>query len=325
MHAGHEIELRERVHLLLPADDRRHLVVVANRTVGADRRVRPAVIHQQLAAAILVRAQVGVERAQDLAHRLHAFEILRELEDAPGEGRVVGLEREEAHVRVGEAVAARQAASRISEPAVSLLRRIFRTGNPGAPAAVAPLVPEREPPRVRLPVDLGALVDLLHDGQLAVVEAVRSVGTGALQGVGLEAAGARVGDQAVFEAVGLVARGKRRLRHQLDLLRRQEVLGLGEHLLVDQRAAHLHRRAGGRVAADDAVEVGRISLHFHQRLAATVRAAIEVGMLHRASVERACELLAGHGGDVRAAMPVVDLLRTVRHPRLIVRQVARVG
>ena len=46
----------------------------------------------------------------------------RQPEDAPGERRVVGLEREEAHVRIGKAVAARQAAAGISAVSYTHLR-----------------------------------------------------------------------------------------------------------------------------------------------------------------------------------------------------------
>ena len=115
------------------------------------------------------------------------------------------------------------------------------------------------------------------------------------------------------------------LREQLHLVGRQVVLRLQQHVLEDERAADLHRRAGGGIAGDDAVEVGRITLHFHQRLAAAVRAAVEVGVRRRLAEEGGRQLLAGDRRDVRAAMAVVDLLGAVRAPGRIARLVAGVG
>src|SRR6185436_12307272 len=54
MHAGYEIEARETVGFFLSADRLRHLLVVIERAVGADRGIRPAVIHDDLAAAAFV-------------------------------------------------------------------------------------------------------------------------------------------------------------------------------------------------------------------------------------------------------------------------------
>lgn len=75
----------------------------------------------------------------------------------------------------------------------------------------------------------------------------------------------------------------------------------------------------------NAVEVGGIALHFHQRLTATVRAAVEVGVRGRSLVERRGQRLGGDGGDVRAAIAVVDLLGAALPPVGIARQVAGVG
>ena len=325
MHAGDEVQAREGVGLRLSADDGGHAVVVAERAECTDGRVGPAVIEQQLAAALLIRTKVRVERAENVAHRLHAGEVCGKRQCAPRERGIVVVEGEGAHVRLGEVVAARQATARVGERAVRLRLRILRPRNPRAPAGGAALVSRREAPGIDLAVrQAGAAVDLAHHVELASVEAAGGRAAAAGQHVGIERAARRVGDESIHEPVGLVTRVECGLRDEFDGVLRQEVFGPGQHLLVDQRTAHLHGCAGGRVARDDAVEVVGIPLHLHQGLAAAVRTAVKVGVRNRLPVERRREGLACHRGDMGAAIAVVDLLRTVRHPGRVVARVARI-
>ena len=193
---------------------------------------------------------------------------------------------------------------------------------PGGPAFVA----RRKPVRVDLTVRrLHAPIDLRHGRDLAGCQAAIGRGAPARQRRRVEPAGTRIAHQSVLQAVRLVARREAGLRHQFDRRRRQERVRRRQHLLIHDRPAHLHRRAGGGVAANHAVEIVRVALHFHQRLAAAVRAALEVGILRRRAVERRGQRLGRHRADVRAAIAVVDFLGAIAGPIGLARAVAGVG
>src|SRR5687768_17335558 len=106
MHAGREVEPHEGVGILRAADGARRRIEVVEGAVGADRRVGPAVIHDQLAPVVPERAQVWIEGAEDFAHHAKPREVLRKAQCLPAVLRIVLLEREDSHVLVAEAESA---------------------------------------------------------------------------------------------------------------------------------------------------------------------------------------------------------------------------
>ena len=64
----------------------------------------------------------------------------------------------------------------------------------------------------------------------------------------------------------------------------------------------------GRIAGDDAIEILRIALGFHQRFAPAVGAALEIGEFRRRARIGADDRLGGVGGFLEGAIAEVDLL-----------------
>ena len=78
-------------------------------------------------------------------------------------------------------------------------------------------------------------------------------------------------------------------------------------------------------SGDDAVEIGGKSLREHQRLAATGRAAVEVGLGQRSGVVSGDEPFSGFSGDVERAKAEVDKLQVgkltaTKLPVIVLRQ-----
>src|SRR5215471_1078890 len=72
--------------------------------------------------------------------------------------------------------------------------------------------------------------------------------------------------------------------------------------------------AGGR-DGDDAVVIGGITLGFHQRLSAAVRAGVEIGSLRRLAVEGSDDRFGVTGRLMNSAMTEVDdLFRMIEGP-----------
>ena len=106
------------------------------------------------------------------------------------------------------------------------------------------------------------------------------------------------------------------LFHRLRGERRREVLRIGEQRLhvLDELRADAGEIGRGR-AGDDAVEVVGIALRFHQRLAAAVRAAVEVRARGRGAVVAADDRLRDLGDAVDRDVAEVQLaLEIVERP-----------
>ena len=160
-------------------------------------------IHQQLPAALRERAQVGVERAEDLGHRAHARQVARDVELTPAVAGIVVLERQELEVEVHQPVARWQARSGVGERPVLLRRRRRLPGDPLRPAGGPAFVPRREAVRVDLAVRrLHAAVDLRDGRDLAWCQAAIGRGAAARQRRRVEPAAPRIAHESVFQAVG---------------------------------------------------------------------------------------------------------------------------
>jgi len=131
----------------------------------------------------------------------------------------------------------------------------------------------------------------------------------------IERAPGRFGHQAVLEAIASIARGDDRGINRGELRcgdERRPVAG-GEEIRGEQR------RGAGEVGSgrprNDAVIVLWKALRLHQRLTSSIRAAGEIGILRRLSIEGANERLGFVSGLMDGAVSVIDnFLRMAKRP-----------
>src|SRR6185295_16455495 len=168
----------------------------------------------------------------------------------------------------------------------ALTRRPSR--DPRAPAAAALLgsgeAAREDPSALRV---ARALVEARERLRLGRGEAARRVAFLAEERLRVEAALARVAEDAVAHAVLLVAGGVDRARDRGQLARRNVALRVARRdLRVEDGAREETAPRVRRRARQEAVEVLGEALRLHQRLAAAVRAAREVGTRGPLAVER---------------------------------------
>ncbi len=255
-----------------------HPLVVVDRVEGREPGVADAVVEDELPAAARERVEVGPARGGGERHLRVGGRLrgpLVHVHLRRGEGRTDGV----------------QAAG---EQARDALRR----GDPGVEQEAGIHLP---PPRV-----LRTAEGPDESIRLRPRQAALGLRTAARQRGGVEAAPRRVGDDAVLQAVGAVARREQAVDHQLAVGVGERPAGVrlpggveGRHL-VDHRRHPLVPNAGevrahGRRADHDAVEGGWIALRHQHALAPAGRAAHEVRV-----------------GGGTAVVPREDLLRQHR-------------
>ena len=136
----------------------------------------------------------------------------------------------------------------------------------------------------------------------------------------------RIGDEAVGQAVVLVAGGDRGGGNRRQLLRGNPRARSGERLRVpDEAGVRMRLEVPGR-ADDQPVEVFRIALRLDESLAPAVRARAEVRTRRRLAVVRRDDRLGRHRRHVLGAIEIVGrLLRMTDRPPLVGGPVAGVG
>ena len=234
-------------------------------------------VDDQLRAAVAQTAEV---RAVGIERRTHLLQ--RELE--------IGVEVERPEVPVGllEHHVLEEAVGR--EPVEAGER--LAAGHPGLPSAAGAVLASGHETRKD---DLagrvaGAGPDVPDRLDLPRREAVGAVpARRAGERAGVEVARPRVVEHAVLQPVDRVAGGVHGVGQQWDLARREVAVRLAQRReRVPQVRPRVEARpVVGRIAGDDAVEVVRVALGFHQPLLAPLRAADIVGVGRVAIVEGA--------------------------------------
>ena len=268
--------------------------VVRDRVLRRHHRIGPPRIHQQLAAVLLERAEILVDRGHVRQLLLRVGEIAFPVDRAVVPVRIVKqpvLEEADAHrfLRIHD-VGAPALSRRVAEP--------FAAARPAGENLLAGL-------RV-----LDAVVGLLRRLDLRGGQAARLVAVLAQQLRRIEMATARIVDDAVLEAVDAVARFDRRPGQQRQLGLRNDRLAV---LVVRrdprvQEGERLPDAVVRRIAGDDAVVVVGIALRFGQRLLAAGGAADEIRLVGEAAAGVADDQLGRLGHHVHRAVAVVDQL-----------------
>ncbi len=132
-------------------------------------------------------------------------------------------------------------------------------------------------------------------------------GAFALGDCGIEVAGEGIPDDAILDAVGCVAGIECGLMEDGELLVRQIAGGreVGGLFNPDGAGEEMLKVIGGG-SGDDAVEVVRVALSFHEALPASGGAAIPVGALLRFAIEGGDDCFGFYGRLVLGAITVVD-------------------
>src|SRR5665213_1219241 len=107
---------------------------------------------------------------------------------------------------------------------------------------------------------------------------------------------------------------------------RQPAVALDRIRYPNVSAGVVARKPVGRVACDDAIEIGRIALHFRQRLLAAKGTTLEIGMRRRRAVIGLNDRLARERHFVHAALAVVnDAIHAAQRPTSVIGAVGDVA
>ena len=308
VHAGHHEQFDSAVALTVAAGVLHDVLVVRDRPERAQRRVRPAVVQNQLAAARPQLRQIRTGRAELVHERLEFRTVAIECEGPPVERAVRALKREVFEIPVLEAIAGRHSAGgreRAVDPPLG--RR--RPGHPCLPSRRAILVPERKPHQRAAERAFQIAVNRVDGLDLRARQAIGAVRTRAFQRLGCEVARTWIRDESIGEPVQRITTLHHRVRQERDLPGREEMLRRRQQRLINKCASQLSQRAKRRIAGDDPVEVFRIALRLHQRLPSAIRTPIKIRVPWGRAIVRVAQGFGRDGRDVRAAVRVVDSLR----------------
>ena len=174
-----------------------------------------------------------------------------------------------------------------------------------------------------------AAIHLPGGGDGGLGQAVGCHSVGAQQGLRVECAGGRVGDQAILDAIRRIAGGDDGGVPDGQLRRCQiEVgaVGLVDFGVPAMVTAVLCEEVPCGSFGGDAVEIGRVMLRLHQRLAPDIGTAAEIGVDGGLAIIGFDQTFGDQGGCMHAAMGEIDAnLHVGRLPRSILPVVAHVG
>ena len=190
-------------------------------------------------------------------------------------------------------------------------------------------LPGSRPANISLPV-LGSddrRVDPLCGRDLRRRQAARTIAFLAREHGRIELAAARISDESVFESINGITLVERCLVQHRVLAGRDEARGILVCSL--HRTERLKRPIGAvvaRSAGDDAIEILRESLRFHERHATTARTAVEVRQPGRGAIERRnCRLTLHRSLMNRAIAEVDEFLRMPDREARVGARVAGIG
>ena len=265
---------------------------------GRDARIGPAVVENRLAAPLHEGGHVGIVR--------------------PGHTRIPGRVRRQHVGRIVDVEIAYQVQTGVLKPcagdhvaAPRGLRIVAVGAEKSLPALPAVAFATREASRVNPFAGFGdgSFVDLADKIELTLAQAHgRCLGSAALQHSGIEAALARIVDDAIHDSIVRIAGCQRALMDEINLCRGQGLTLLRKAGVLLRHPDLGHVQAGQRKhgsAGDDTVEIPGIALHGLESLASAGRTAKVIGVLRPVRVVGIHQLLANLGGEVNGSVPEI--------------------